>query len=381
MTTIDDVLAEIYADIAAADWQGLTDDGLFSGKLGLVYFYHTLYKSSGDAFYKDKIEEILSHLMDKVGQNTSTVLLRSSLMSGLTGFGYILKLLVDDGLIDEDFIGQLDSINDLALDECLLLIKNKNFDFFNGPIGILFYFVAIGHRENVMIIVDSLYEAYISDGRTFYNNAGYLEGIHFGYAHGLPAIIKTLDGVKGCRKSDEMIGHLLEEFERLIASEPVLLENYRYYLPRSIHRDDTQQYDLNWRPVLAWSNSDLNYSTLIYSIDKRRIGEESLNLAIELARGTVGRRAEPQTRVWDYRFNYGSAGVAQLYLAIYKQTGDKEIYDAYRWWIEESIRLYRKPGGVKEHKLNFIDNLPGLYLVLLESTNPAIAGWDKILLL
>lgn len=379
-TAIDDVLDQLHADIVAADWQELKDDGLLGGKLGLVYFYHTLYKQSGDVFYRDKVEEILSHVLEEVRQHRSTVLVRSSLMSGLTGFGYIVKLLVEDGIIDEEFLGELDAINDLALNECLLLIQNKNFDFFHGPIGILFYFTFIGCWEYASLIVDKLYEEFISGDRTFYNNAGYLEGIHLGYAHGLPAIIKALDGVRDNEKGDEMIRHLLNELRGIVDSSNVVLADSRYYLPRSIHRDGSLHYDLNWRPVLAWSNSDLNYSTLVYSIDSRH-GGQYLPLARELARGTTDRRDESQTRVWDYRLNFGSAGVAQMYLRLYKETSDPVLYEAYRFWIGESIRLYRVPGKIKEHKLSLIDNLPGLYLVLLESKNPAIAGWDKILLL
>ena len=378
---IDDILDEIRTDMAATDWQELTDDGLYAGKLGLVYFYHILYKESGDPLYKEKIEDILSYVLQQMGQHQSSILLRSSLMTGLTGFGYMVKLLVDEGLLDENFLEELDSINDLSLNECLLLIENKNFDFFNGSIGILFYFVTIGHQENITLIVDKLYKEFVLNDRTFYNEAGYLEGIHLGYAHGLPAIIKTLDGISGNKKSEEIILHLLGELSKLIGSSNVILADCRYYLPRSIHRDMAHQYDLNWRPVLAWSNSDLNYSTLIYSIERSRLDSSFLDLAAELARGTVDRRHESQTRIWDYRFNFGSAGVAQLYLKIYKETGDPKIYEAYQFWIKESIRLYRESGRIKEHKLNFIDNLPGLYLVLLEYNNPAIAGWDKILLL
>ena len=379
-TAIDDILGELHSEITGADWLGLQDDGLLGGKLGLVYFYHTLYRQSGDAFYRDKIDEILSHLLDEIADNRSSVLLRSSLMSGLTGFGYILQLLVEDDIIDEAFLGQLDAINDLALNECLLLIGNRNFDFFNGSIGILFYFNAIGSRENVAVIVDRLYEAFIAGDGTFYNNAGYLEGIHLGYAHGLPAIIKVLDGVRDNEKSDRMICRLLEGLQQIVGGSDVTLAERRYYLPRSIHRGATEQYEHNWRPVLAWSNSDLNFSTLVYSIDARR-GGAYLPQALDLARGTTDRRHESQTRVWDYRFNFGSAGVAQMYGRLYRETADPQLHDAYRFWIDESIRLYREPGKIKEHKLSLIDNLPGLYLVLLEYSNPAVAGWDKIFLL
>ncbi|WP_431217980.1 lanthionine synthetase LanC family protein [Puia sp. P3] len=350
------------------------------GQAGPGLFYHTLYRQSGDAFYRDKIDEILSHLLDEIADNRSSVLLRSSLMSGLTGFGYILHLLAEDGIIDEGFLGQLDAINDLALNECLLLIGNSNFDFFNGSIGILFYFTVIGSRENVAMIVDRLYEAFIAGDGTFYNNAGYLEGIHLGYAHGLPAIIKVLDGVRDNEKSDLMIRRLLEGLQEIVKGADVTLAERRYYLPRSIHRGAAEQYEHNWRPVLAWSNSDLNFSTLVYSIDARR-GGAYLPQALDLARGTTDRRHESQTRVWDYRFNFGSAGVAQMYGRLYKETADPQLQEAYRFWIDESIRLYREPGKIKEHKLSLIDNLPGLYLVLLEYSNPAVAGWDKIFLL
>ncbi len=381
MTLTKTVEKEILNKILSTDWLELPGEGLLHGKLGLVYFYFSLYKDTKKEIYKDKIEDILAWLFQKIQEGNTNILLRMDLGDGLSGLGYILNLLVAEDMIENEFLEQLTSINELALAECLRLLDSNNFDFINGPIGILHYFVSISHDENIDLIVKKLYKQFRLCGQTFYNNTSYLEGIHLGYAHGLNAIIKTLNELDNNLLATEMISSLLNDLKILIWASNVELESTRYFLPRSIHKGEDSKYSLNWRAALAWSNSDLNYSTLVFSLKEKHVDQEVLSIAKQIAYDSLTRRTSIQTRIRDYRFFYGSSGVAQMYAKIYRFTKDENMYDGYRFWIEESARFYRGHETIKEHPLDLLNNLPGLYLVIAEYNKSIYNHWDKMLLL
>ncbi|MFE3872171.1 lanthionine synthetase LanC family protein [Flavobacterium sp. ZS1P70] len=355
-------------------------EGLLNGRAGLVYYYYCLYKHYGTVDYLDKIAINLELIFKNIENQNSSLLLNSTLESGLSGLGYILYLLMKENILDIDYDEQIKDINDLVYEDALKFIENKNYDFVRGPFGILYYLNFVGCENHVDDLVGKFYEEFLNNTEfMFYNNTTYLEGIHIGYAHGLCAIVKVFNEIDDPR-CDFMVTNLLDKIVEIVNDNDVIIEGQNYYLPRSIHKDESQKRELNYRAVLAWSNSDVNFSTLIYSLKKKYITNELLELADKIALGSIGKIKEEHTRVWDHRFYFGSSGVLQMYNYMYQKTNNKKFHEASTYWYNKTLAFLNE-NTIKEHPLDFVNNLPATSLALLEFEESKSIGWSKLLLL
>lgn len=355
-------------------------EGLLSGRAGLVYYYYCLYKHYGTTDYLDKITINLELIFNNIENQNSSLLLNSTLESGLSGLGYILYLLIEENILDADYVDQIKDINDLVYEDALKFILEKNYDFVRGPFGILYYLNFVGSENHVDDLVGKLYEEFLNNPEfMFYNNTTYLEGIHIGYAHGLCAIIKVFNEIDDPR-CEFMVTNLLNKLIKIVNDNDVIIEGKNYYLPRSIHKEEIYKGGLNYRAVLAWSNSDVNFSTLIYSLKGKFVTKGLLELADKIALGSIDKRKKEHTRVWDHRFYFGSSGVLQMYNYMYQKTNNKKYHEASSYWYNKTV-AFLDENTIKEHPLDFIHNLPATTLALLEFEESKSIGWSKLLLL
>ena len=364
-------------DIKKHDFRTLTSDGLLDGKLGMAYFYYCLFQAEKKEEYLRNIEEILSVVFDNVQQEKSNLLQNGSLADGLSGLGYLMHLLISEGIVDSSFESQMDEIREVIFLDFSNFLEAKNYDFIKGPFGQLFYFNHLKDNGQQKQMVTEILKCYHQGKKElpFFNKASYLEGIHIGYAHGLCGIIKVLHDSRD-ERCTPVIEELLDFLKTFILERGQLIDGYRYYLPRSI--PDLK--DHNYRAVLSWSNSDLNFSTLIYSLDKSFQTEENLNLANIVAEAAGERMHSKQTRVWDHRFFYGSSGVLQMYNYLYLKSGNPAFRGAAETWYNNTLKHLEK-GSVKNHPLDFINNLPATFLALYEFEQSKEIGWSQLFLL
>ncbi|MFP3802123.1 hypothetical protein, partial [Paraburkholderia sp. SIMBA_027] len=127
-----------------------------------------------------------------------------------------------------------------------------------------------------------------------------------------------------------------------------IIENTRYVLPRTVYREEEELF-LNWQPSLTWSNSDLNFSTTLYSLPEIYKTENMIESANIIIEESVKRTELKQTvHNEDYRLFFGSAGVAQLYKALYDQNIMPETTsNAYEQWIVKTSDFLDKSNGEK----------------------------------
>ncbi|VXB33654.1 conserved hypothetical protein [Flavobacterium sp. 9AF] len=360
--------------------QELISDGLMDGKLGMVYYYFNLYEHSKEDFHLLKIEEYLEIIFQNIETSKSDLLLKSTLENGLSGLGFILQLLVNANLLGEEYKKEINEIKLVVCNEAIRLLEHNNYDFINGPFGILFFLNFVEDKESIDKIL-SIIEAKIKkeDNFFFYNKAAYIEGIHIGYAHGICAIIAVLNTIEN-EKADVIITFLLKKLIKIIKDNDYSFNNKKYYLPRSIHKEEIVKGELNFRPVLAWSNSDINFSTLIFSLKKKFVNKELIHLATTIALDSIERKEIQETAIEDYRFFYGSSGVLKSYHYLYLKTGNSQFKEAAFYWYSKTLD-YLEKDTIKEHPLNFINNLPATTLTLLEFEQQKNNNWSKIVLL
>lgn len=360
--------------------QELNSDSLLNGRLGLVYFYLSLYKHFKEEKYLDKIESNLGMVFKNIDDQTSSLLLDASIENGLSGLGYVLQLLIDENILDAEYKDQVKEINNMVYEDALKLIAEKNYDYVRGPFGILFYLNSVKDEAYVNIILEELMNKFKEDEDFFfYNEYSYIEGVHIGYAHGLCAIIKVLNDIED-ERAEFIVRELLKKLSQIIKENNFYIKDKKYYLPRSIHKGDTFEGGLNFRAVLAWSNSDINFSTLIFSLKEKFINKELLEIANQIALESIDKKEEEHTRVWDHRFYFGSSGVLKTYNFLYEKTGIEKFQKSSQYWYEKTLELLEED-NIEEHSLNFLNNLPATTLSILEFEEQKNINWSKLLLI
>lgn len=360
--------------------QELNSDSLLNGRLGLVYFYLSLYKHFKEEKYLDKIESNLGMVFKNIEDQTSSLLLDASIENGLSGLGYVLQLLIDENILDAEYKDQVKEINSMVYEDALKLIAKKNYDYVRGPFGILFYLNSVKDETYVNIILEELMNKFKEDEEFFfYNEYSYIEGVHIGYAHGLCAIIKVLNDIED-ERAEFIVRELLKKLSQIIKENNFYIKDKKYYLPRSIHKGDTFEGGLNFRAVLAWSNSDINFSTLIFSLKEKFINKELLEIANQIALESIDKKEEEHTRVWDHRFYFGSSGVLKTYNFLYEKTGIEKFQKSSQYWYEKTLELLEED-NIEEHSLNFLNNLPATTLSILEFEEQKNINWSKLLLI
>ena len=98
----------------------------------------------------------------------------------------------------------------------------------------------------------------------------------------------------------------------------------------------------NWRAVLAWSNSDLNYSTLVHSLPERFKTKDRIEKANHIAEMSIFREGYEQTKVSDYRFFFGSSGNIGLYLFLYEKLIITFILQQVNFGTRQLCHIYHK---------------------------------------
>lgn len=363
--------------ILSTDLKPSGNDGLFTGKLSYVY---SLIHLDNTGKYAEKANEILGSVISNVLEANSSLLVKESIYGGLAGLGWLLREMDQLNVLSDHNNIDLSGLNEKFFEDAIQYTENNNFDYLYGGIGILYYLNLCGEKEYVTAIIDKLLEKENqSKNSPFFNDSGLLHGTHFGYAHGLPSLLKIFSEIND-ERMNTLINDSLHYQENIIRNNHTILENTRYVLPRTVYRDE-EELCLNWQSALTWSNSDLNFSTTLYSLPEIYKTDRMMENANIIIEESVKRTELNQTtHREDYRLFFGTAGVAQLYKSLYDQNVMPEITsDAYEQWIMKTYDLMDTPNGEADH--SYINGKMGAILSIKEYLGDNVGNWDKLLLL
>lgn len=364
------------------------DNGLLGGRLGLIYYFFNSHKINGQEIYLEKIALLLESVFENCSNKDATISTTLNFSDGLCGLGFVLNELLNAGIIDEEYAGQLEVINDLALDYTIKSIRANNFDFFYGAMGGLFYLSETDQWEACERVINELIKI-APTHRYLYNSSHedeFNQGINFGLAHGNTAIFMILIGLikKGMKNKSlkTLVNKGVKSLLTYEREEPLGTDGIKNYFPHNVLFENGAE-KINFSVVLGWCNSELDIALLIqeYLQIERNNGLETTALKIGLE--TLKRKAENTTGVYDHHFCHGSSGVAQLYKKMYVKTQVRVFDEAYSFWAGETANFLEKEKNepVTREKLNFLYGWPGALLSLKEQQDERIQGWDKLFLI
>lgn len=394
-----EILKEIYQQINQSNIFKFKQFESFGyGEIGLFWF-NLLYKKhvSKDHFEFENqlIEKILALIQEKED-------LPPNLNYGLAGLTVLLNFINNENTYfdEEEF---LIDIYEILTVGCINYIKDNNFDFFGGAVGILNILISANQRipnqitpylEKIIDIIltqkismhslKSEYEMKLNNyGETIFDQT---LNFNNGLAHGLPSIILVLSKLQNTIPN-EYIKSLIYDLLNIIINykNPEINEKEALFL-ENIYFEKENHY----RCRLAWCYSDLSLGWALLKTGKYLNDESIIKIAEETIEHTI-KMEQSQLLLQKTKqicLCHGSAGNAYIYQRIFEETGNKKFQEKAELWEKNAMCNYENGEIFFDPLLNnytpnfsVMDGLTGFGLYLMARKFPESQAWNTFMLL
>jgi lantibiotic modifying enzyme len=382
---IDKITGVFNEKLLSQDYSKINLDGLFEGKLGIVFYLFHMYKLDKNENYLNKISEILNSLFTDVSEGKSYMSVSGSFSQGLSGLGYITKELIEYGILEEDAMSFFEEVNEFVYASAVKDIGEGNFDFMNGVPGALFYFDRINHKYTADLI-EKMHLKYTSEKYPFYNyiDEPYNKGINFGIAHGILGVLLVLLEIfkkdKSCLKVKNLISHCTTLI--LESKKEKQINGNTIYYPYNIHYDESNTLISNPTNRMAWCSGDLVVALTLYKAGIVLERTDCIDVSNKLGLACIQRRNVEVTGIHLPIFCHGTSGAAVLYKKLYEISNNRIYLEEYEFWFSETIK-YLKTEILEDTNDNYYSLLYGhtAPLLAVNSANSSIKNWKKIFLI
>lgn len=366
------------------------NDGLFGGKLGLVWQNYYLWQATREYAHKEACLRVLGEVFDNLNNDTPQ-LSGAAMSGGAAGFGYVVTHLHRAEWLDFDLNQTLADLDEFIYESALEHIQQRKLDFWHGAFGMLFYFLERlpHHRQRAEVLIQKIVEQVQGDddGLWFPNVMREEDEpiINFSLSHGQTAFMLVL--MQAAQKGIE------EELVRSVVARGVnfLLRHERTvdyvtdfsYFPLCVHANTAEP---RYNNRLAVCYGDLNLVLLMYKAAAFFDNAALKKRADLLGLNTLRRQNEQATLVSDSHFCHGAAGVAQFYHSLYRISGQEGYYKGYQYWIDRTIAALHQDlatDAFRETKGGLVSGYAGVALVLLTYIyhQRERLYWEKVFLL
>jgi lantibiotic biosynthesis protein len=361
-------------------------DGLFNGRLGVIYYCYQLYLLTNEKRYWESAEQLLLDLIADINNGKSD-LLSATLSSGKAGMAYVLNILLKDGVIDEIVNKMLSSLDIELYESAKDLIEQDNLDFLHGAGGIIYYFINRMETKDVRTYLNNLVEIVClqaqphGNGIWFKNvfNGYNNDTINLSYSHGLSGLLALLCNSHKYYNNQEQLENVIRKGISYILS--TYKESTGSLFPSTINPNTNEP---KFIKRLAWCYGDLNQSLLLQKAGKLLKIDNWIRLSDVITSQTLLRNDEATTMISDSQFCHGSAGLATIYTQLHNTTGMACYRVASSYWTDYTansleIELKERTGAyLQPHSI--LEGLAGVSLSLLSLEKNQFNWLDLFLL-
>ncbi|AXG68592.1 lanthionine synthetase C-like protein [Kordia sp. SMS9] len=371
------------------------------GGISLFEFYYSKYLDIDD--HADIGVEMLTNCIDKINEGYSY----PTFCTGIAGAGWVLDHLEQEEFMDADNDDLLPELDQYIYTFMVTDMKNGNYDFLHGAIGYAFYFLN-RYRNTKSDELKEKYRGFINefidlleglsedagDGKLRWESELSIETKERGYnlslSHGMSSIVGILTKF-----------HEQDDFKE--KSEPLLKGAVKYILNFKTTKEDPfsifpswvtgKEEDENAQSRLAWCYGDLGVAMRFWYASKTLNDEALGKTALEVLKHAAKRTAVEDSLVRDAGICHGSYGNAQMFLRMYKETGDQDFKDAFEFWIQDGINRgtfedgyagYKQWKGVDKSwaaEVSLLEGIAGIGLSILDYLADYDTNWDECLMI
>jgi lantibiotic modifying enzyme len=381
-----------------------SNGGLAGGTSGLSLFFAYLGAargSEGGSEASDRALDILGRSIDALSEQQ----LSPSLYGGFSGIGWVVEHLTREFFeADDDLTSDIDE----ALGQWLGHPAAMSCELISGLAGFGTYLIErLPHpaaAELIVRIVERLDASAIEapDGLTWHTPADWMppwqreefpEGCYnLGVAHGVPGALGFLAAAWNAGIDDPRIPRLAEGVVRWLLARRLPAESDSRFAAMISPKQEPEP------TRTAWCYGDPGIAAVLLSAARSFGRPDWEEEALAIAR-LAARRPLEKVGAADAGLCHGTAGLAHLYLRLHRETGDAELKEAARFWLERTLAL-RRPGegiggylalvpavpGTKpqnnwEPEPGFLTGAAGVGLALLAAVSDVEPAWDRVMLM
>lgn len=369
--------------------------GLLSGKSGiaLFYFYYSRLRNN-QKYYEKGIKNVLDVFNDiKSGYNFPTY------CDGLAGYAWTVEHLVQKKFISRDDVPFLDDMDIILHKQMMKMVKNGNYDFLHGAIGIGVYFITRSYKKeclNYLIeFIDELEKQgeYDNEKRIKWSvitNEKGLVGVNLGLAHGMPSIISFLAKVVNLKIHLEKTRKLLNSAVDYMLSKQIDVNKNGMHFPNVVFTKDV----ITSGRKMGWCYGDMGRAISLYqagiALDNEVLKKNAVNIVLE----TTKNRDLVNLEINDPAICHGTSGIAYMYYRMFLDSQIEIFREASLFWLQETIRMPKFKKALSNFKKWFpnevdsksefgiLEGVTGIGLVFMAlELDENINSWDQCLLL
>lgn len=400
---LDSKLNEI-AESISENWSRVDKNcGMFSGHSGIVLFLLYYKHYSQNEKYGDIANQILEDIFHSVNK-----LNRMSLYiaDGVSGLFSTLFHLQEYEIIDKHFFDYNANLDEIIFKRILNELKLRNYDFFYGNAGLLFFlYKRLKSEPNneelsqfIKNIIDIL-SHYLQINKNYFAFHKRNDGVvNFGTPHGITSWILILCKIEEKFPYRYNITPLVESIiQPLLHCTKKTYGNS--YFPDTLDLsipNGTKLADYNSR--LAWCYGDLLCAISLASYSKLTNIEELNHITKSIILNCSQRINLKKNHIRDAGICHGSAGLVTIFCNIDRKMSDiiqTDLSETINYWLEQTLKFSRYRIGFagycsatftgKRYKpqprLDFIAGTSGIGLSMIGFMKKELSSWDEFLLL
>jgi len=357
--------------------------GLVKGRCGLILCWLFYYFRTKEQKYLNIAVYIL---------NAQLLYWKSdfTLGSGMAGYVWVTCIMKKMKCAPANIDELLSKIEPLMRTECILMIKNNNFDYFSGSSGLIFYYLSKENFSNddksiITMYIDALANNQEMESSFYYKNEGKENQLilNLGVPHGITGIILILLLIKEKNQPDFKIDSLIHHFIEVLLRN-VMDKSSHFYFPSYVVEKDR-----SYSPsILAWCYGDLTSCYAIFKAGKLLDNSTYLNFGLNALIKTTYRN---DIHADSFSLCHGFASLICVYNELFAMTGNVRFRDTSNKWKNKAFSLFKKEYKTNNLNLNnsksFIEDsslfigFPGFFLPLFFSKDRMLNEWQKCLLL
>jgi lantibiotic modifying enzyme len=366
---------------------------LMGGSLGMAIFllyYETFIKNMGN---ENNGINTLENTFELVNKGSTSL----KFAGGLSGFVWGVNHLANEGIIKTSGMG-LNLLKPLLIKEMLLEIKEGNYDFLHGAVGIAFCLLKYIKSKSTIESLDKFLEILLSNGIKEKNTIKWLSsavhnqsinGVNFGLSHGLASIIGVL---LSFIKANVSVSVCISTINQTIN---YILKYKNKSQSLSVFPDFvTENLPVIYNGRLAWCYGDLGVAYTLWRASEVLKREDVKIYAEKVLLETTQRRNLAQNSIVDAGLCHGAAGVAHIYNRMYNHTKIEIFKETSLYWFKQTLKMANHYDGLAGFKVwrpidlggiqndpSLLEGVAGIGLALISAVYGIEPKWDECLLL
>lgn len=371
--------------------------GLHAGTSGIALFllyYDRIILKKNDI--SPRIMKILEHNIECINLGRK----QHSICNGISGFGWLCEHLLKLEMLDRDDIEFLDDLDPFLHRQMIIDIKEGNYDFLHGALGVGTYFLSrFDHKEIPLYLEELLTE--LEKSAIHSENSGIKwesviehetgkKGYNISLSHGISSIAAFLIRLYKMHFESERVNILLTGSVKYILDQISNEEGCFSCFP-SLSKENNNG---NYHSRLGWCYGDLGISSVVLQAAFAMKNKEWENVALNVFRHAVNRRDLQANSIFDAGICHGSVGVAYIFKNLYQNTHIQEFSETIDYWMNVTLQMAKYDDGLAGYKAwrteeygspekseFLLEGIAGIGLAILSYMNSNELDWDECLML